>query len=62
MEEKDEGEAGLAYHFRMPPALAQEVDKIAVELAEKNRISVSRSAAIRMLVERGVEHYWQEGL
>jgi len=34
--------------------------KEAVELAEKNRISVSRSAAIRMLVERGVEHYWEK--
>ena len=61
MEEKDDRDPGVAYHFRMPASVAEEVDKIATELAEKNRIYVSRSSAIRMLVERGIEAYWEAG-
>jgi len=47
----------LHWAIRLPADLAERVDLVAKEVAEKNGFHVSRSAALRMLILRGIEAY-----
>ena len=46
--------------IRLPVDLAERVDLIAKEVAELNGFHVSRSAALRMLILRGIEDFRKE--
>ena len=43
--------------IRLPVDLAERVDLVAREVAETSGIHVSRSAALRMLILRGIEDF-----
>jgi len=43
--------------IRLPVELAERVDLVAREVAETSGIAVSRSAALRMLILRGIEDF-----
>jgi hypothetical protein len=47
--------------LRLPVDMAERVDLICKQLTDENGFHVSRSAALRMLILRGIEGYRKEG-
>jgi len=56
MEETEPGEVQI-FHLRVPADLAKQIDEFAAQMSVTVGDKVSRSAATRMLLKRGIDDY-----
>ena len=57
MEENTKPGEVQIFHLRVPADLADRIDQIAIQIGESMGDKVSRSAATRMLLKRGIDDY-----
>ena len=57
MEKDTEGGEVLIFHIRVAADLAQRIDEIAAQMSQSVGDRVSRSAATRILLKRGLDDY-----